>query len=210
MTSVKKLLAEYMREHRGGGEADPGSFLDRAAPDDRAELAALIDAYLARAPRRGFAEASFRDSSAEATVDELQRAITGASGLWPLLLPRLRKRAGVKRRELVEQLARVLGVGVQTDKVGRYYHLMEQGLLPAPGVSERVLDALGALVGSSAETLRDAGRTITGPVVRESGSSPAFARMSDVEELSLAAAPPRLTPEQEAWDEVDQLFRGGE
>jgi hypothetical protein len=210
MTSVTQLLADYMEEHRGGGEADPDAFLERAAPDERAELAALIDAYLARAPRRAFDEAAFRDSSAEATVDGLQRAITGASGLWPVLLPRLRKRAGVKRRELVELLAKALGVGAQTDKVGRYYHQMEQGLLPAPGVSERVLDALAALVGSSGEMLRDAGRAVIGPVRGEAAPGPAFARMSDVEERALAAAPPTLASEEEAWDEVDELFRGGE
>src|SRR5439155_24486559 len=96
MTSVSRLLAEYVREHRHGGESDPIAFLDRAAPDQRRELAALIDAYLARAPRSEFDEARFRDSPAEATVDVLQRAITGESGLWPAVLPRLRKRAGLK------------------------------------------------------------------------------------------------------------------
>ena len=42
MTSVGRLLAEYMQEHRRGGDADPIAFLDRAAPGQRNELAALI------------------------------------------------------------------------------------------------------------------------------------------------------------------------
>src|SRR2546422_635901 len=98
MTSVQRLLAEYVEQHRRGTEPDPVSFLDRAPSGQRRELAALIDAYLARAPRRAFDEAAFRESSAPATVEHLQRSITGASGLWPVLLPRLRRRAGIKRR----------------------------------------------------------------------------------------------------------------
>src|SRR5436190_19858592 len=122
MTSVQRLLAEYIEEDRGGSEPDPVAFLDRAPASQRRELAALIDAYLARAPRRVFDEAAFRESSAPATVEHLQRSISGASGLWPVLLPRLRRRAGIKRRELVQQLSQALGVAAQTEKVERYYH----------------------------------------------------------------------------------------
>jgi hypothetical protein len=207
MTSVAQLLAEYVEEHRSGREADPVAFLDRAAPDDRAELAALIDAYLARAPRREFDEAAFRDTSAESTVEGLQRAITGASGLWPVLLPRLRKRAGLKRRELVEHLANALGVGAQSEKVGRYYHEMEQGRLPAPGVSQRVLDALATLLGSSGNALRRSGQAIAGLTNQEAEAAPAFARLTSIEE-AMASAPVAASAE-ERWDEVDQLFRGG-
>ena len=142
MSDVDRLLAEYIAEHRAGGEADPRAFLSRASPAEQRELASLIDAYLARAPRQSFDQASFRGSSAERTVDELERALGGQAGLWPALLPRLRDRAGLKRCELVERLADALGVGDRKDKVADYYHEMEQGLLPARGVSDRVLDAL--------------------------------------------------------------------
>ena len=56
MSDVDRLLAEYVAEHRAGGEADPREFLSRASPAERPELAALIDAYLARAPRQQFDE----------------------------------------------------------------------------------------------------------------------------------------------------------
>ena len=55
------------------------------------------------------------------------------------------------------QLAARLGAEGQTDKVGRYYHQMEQGLLPASGVSDSVLEALGRIVGYGADALRKAG-----------------------------------------------------
>ena len=52
MSDVDRLLAEYIAEHRAGGEADPRAFLSRASPAEQRELASLIDAYLARAPRQ--------------------------------------------------------------------------------------------------------------------------------------------------------------
>ena len=118
----------------------------------------LIDAYLARAPRQPFHQAAFGGSSAERTVDELERAIAGQAGLLAsAYLPRLRDRAGLKRSTLVERLASSLGVSDRQDRVAGYYHEMEQGLLPARGVSDRVLESLGQIVGESAGVLREAG-----------------------------------------------------
>ena len=176
MSDVDRLLAEYVAEHRAGGDADPREFLTRASPLQRTELAALIDAYLARAPRQQFDEASFRGSTAERTVDELERAIAGQAGLWPALLPRLRDRAGLKRSELVERLAAALGVGDREDKVAGYYHEMEQGLLPAQGVSDRVLSALGQLVGETTQALRDAGHALVPTGEGPAAAPAAFAR----------------------------------
>ena len=68
------------------------------------------------------------------------------------------------------RLAAALGVGDRKDKVAGYYHEMEQGLLPARGVSDRVLDALGRIVGETAQSLRDAGRALA-----PSGEGPAAA-----------------------------------
>ena len=119
MTDVDRLLADYIAEHRAGGEADPSEYLTRASPAQRTELAALIDAYLATAPRQTFDQAAFRGSSAERTVDELDRAIAGQAGLWPALLPRLRDRAGLKRSQLVERLASALGVARPQRQGGR-------------------------------------------------------------------------------------------
>jgi hypothetical protein len=209
VTSVDRLLADYIAEHRAAGDADPRVYLSQASPAERTELAALIDTYLAYAPRRPFDQARFHGSSAERTVDELERAISGQAGLWPALLPSLRDRAGLKRSELVERLAAILGVSGRKDKVAGYYHQMEQGRLPASGVSNRVLEALGQLVGETAQALRDAGRALT-----NSGQGPAtapaavFARRAysdpGAQEGAVAAA-----RHEAEWDEVDELFRGG-
>jgi hypothetical protein len=208
MTNIDRLLADYIAEHRAGGEADPREYLSRASPAQRVELAALIDIYLAHAPRQRFDHTRFRGSSAERTVDELERAVAGQAGLWPALLPRLRDRAGLKRSELVERLAAALGVGDRKEKVAGYYHEMEQGRLPAQGVSDRVLEALGQLVGEPAQALREAGRALTPSGQGPATAAPAFARRAygdaDPAERAVASAPPPAE-----WDEVDELFRGG-
>lgn len=207
MTDVDRLLADYIAEHRAGGEADPTEYLTRVSPAQRTELAALIDAYLANAPRQTFDQAAYCGSSAERTVDELDRAIAGQAGLWPALLPRLRDRAGLKRSQLVERLALALGVADRTEKVAGYYHEMEQGLLPADGVSDAVLDALGWIVGETAQALREAGRALAPGQGPAATPAAAFARRAQVEPAA-HPTPGVEAPANGEWDEVDEMFRG--
>jgi hypothetical protein len=211
MSSVDDLLADYIAEHGAGGESDPRVYLAKVALENRIELAALIDAYLARAPRQAFDPELFRGSTAERTVDELERVIAGSAGLWPALLPRLRARTGLKRSELVQRLATSLGFDNRTAKVGSYYHKMEQGLLPADGVSPRVLDALSQIIGETAQALREAGRPIG--QARGPGAAPAapaaFARRTRLEADTTAVAAPSARDAEDEWDEIDALFRGG-
>jgi choline dehydrogenase-like flavoprotein len=209
MADVDRLLHEFIAEDRAGGTADPLDYLQRVEGTDRAELEALIDGYLARAPRRPFEAAEFDRSPARSVAEELGRALGGASGTWPALLPRLRHRAQLRRADVVARLADELGASRdQATKVARYYHQMEHGTLPASGVSERVLEALGRVLGVSAERLRDAGRSARGmpPAAAAAG---AFARVGSpdpqyVEAENLRAA----APSDEPRDEIDALFTG--
>jgi hypothetical protein len=208
VTDVERLLAEYKQAHRGGGDSDPRPYLERVSGVDRELLAGLIDAYMAGAPRRPFSAAAFRDSRAAPVAEDVQRSLAGAGGMWPALLPRLRARARLRRAEVVAQLAARLGAQAQQDKVGLYYHQMEQGLLPEPGVSETVLEALGKVVGSTASALRKAGQLpAPGPPRTDEGA--VFARSTYGQPA--APADPTQTPadRSEQWDEVDRLFRGG-
>ena len=211
MTDVERLLNEYREAHRGDGEADPRPYLAQVSGVDRELLAGLIDAYLANAPRRRFSQTGFGESRARPVAEQAQRSLAGAAGMWPALLPRLRSRARLRRAELVAQLAARLGAQTQQDKVGLYYHQMEQGLLPEAGVSDTVLEALGRIVDSSASSLRQAGRMpAPGPPRTDEGA--VFARATFDEPAGPAAGaaehPARERPAEE-WDEVDRLFRGG-
>lgn len=207
MSDVDRLFREYVSEHRSGGTADPATFLERLPSGDRPELIALIDTYLSRAPRRRFDPAAFRSSSAEGIVGDLERALGGQSGLWPALLPELRHRAGVRRGELVQRLSAALGVAGHEQKVGEYYHQMEQGLLPPAGVSDRVLRALVEIVGSSVEALRAAGEALA-PFGGETPPARAFARRAEGAPPAGLASPETAETAGER-DEVDRLFLGG-
>jgi hypothetical protein len=208
MTDVEQLLSEYKEAHRSGGDADPRPILERAPRGvERELLAGLIDAFLSRAERRPVGAAP--PVAAEAVVDEVHRSLAGAAGLWPALLPRLRGRARLRRAELVSELAARLGAQSRQDKVGLYYHQMEQGLLPAAGVSDTVLEALGRVVGVAADSLRKAG-SMPSPGPPRMDDAAVFARTADAPPADPGAAetsgPP--LPSAGEWDEVDRLFRG--
>jgi hypothetical protein len=187
-------------------EADPTRYLDQVQGTDRSELAALIDGFLARQPRRRFDAAAFRGSPAEALVGSLDASLRGRAGLWPALLPRLRSDAQLRRSEVVERLAVALGAPDQLEKVAAYYHQMEQGLLSPAGVSDRVLDALARIVNVSATALRRAGEAITRAGTGSPGEA-VFARAAPAPQARAAAAPmaPAVEPER---DEIDRLFLG--
>jgi hypothetical protein len=138
-------------------------------------------------------------------ADSVQRTLAGSAGLWPVLLPRLRNQARIKRADLVAELAARLGAQSQREKVASYYHQMEQGRLPASGVSETVLEALGSIVGYGKDALRSAGgMPAPGSPAPEAGA--VYARTTRREEPADRAVTP--SPPDE-WDEVDRLFRAG-
>jgi len=208
MSDVEQLLREFIALDRAGGAADPLAYLERVQGADRLELETLIDGYLARAPRRTFDSGDFARSPARAVAEELGRALGGASGTWPALLPRLRHRAQLRRAEVVTRLASELGVDASREgKIAGYYHQMEQGTLPAAGVSDRVLEALGRVVGVTADRLREAGRSVGGLPPAPAAAS--FARVGSpdpqyVEAEALMAGAPATEPR----DEIDELFIG--
>ena len=65
MPYVDQLLKQYIAEHRAGGEADPRGYLEQLEGRDRAELEALIDAYLVDSPGQRWDEDAYSGSPAE-------------------------------------------------------------------------------------------------------------------------------------------------
>lgn len=209
MGDTHQLLKQFIEEHHSGGEADPLAYLERVEGRDRAVLEALLDEYLREVPRAEWDAEAYEASSLPGMVEALAASLAGSSGLWPSLLPRLRNRARIKRADLVVQLAERLGAQSKEQKVAAYYHAMESGQLPAEGVSDTVLEALGKIVGQSGEALRRAGVTVRSGTMGQ-GEGLAFARAARCETKSVEAAAPPLpggVAEKDS-DEVDRLFRG--
>lgn len=220
MSTVDDLLRQYIAEQRAGSAPDPHVYLERVEGAERAELAALIDGVLSRAPRAAWNREAFEQSAAKGIADSLARSLGGVSGLWPSLLPRLRHEARMKRAELVRTLAERLGFPADEERVGEYYHRMETGQLPPAGVSQRVLEALGSILGETADALREAGRTIapSGPgaipdvtFARTASPDPGWGEPAmgppDDEPQTRAAAMPNGSGREP--DELDRLFLAG-
>jgi len=215
VTAPERLFEQFTREYLRAGTADPRGYLSQADDRDRAELQALIEAFLERAPRQPWDAAAFSGSIAERALARAVARPEEAGGPeeegWPELLPALRARARIRRRAVVERLAAALGFPGEEQRISVYYHQMEQGILRPSGVSTRVLEALGSIVGATPEMLRRAG--IAGQGVAEAGGE-VFARagapaadMSDVDSdlIEYSSAHERLGP-----DELDRLFTGAD
>ncbi len=202
MTSVDDLFERYKAAFAAGQGSDPQPYLEQVAGGDRRELAALIDGFLARGARPAFTPEAFAAAQSSPLAERVLASLTEG---WPVLLPQARDRAGILRSDVVTRLAEALGVSARRDKVERYYHQMEKGLLEPAGVSERVLGALSDIVGVSVDRLRAAARAVPPP---PAGAAPTFARVASAPRMAAAAAADAVEEPAE-WDEVDELFRGG-
>ncbi len=206
---VDQLFEQFKAAHAGGERVDVAALLAQAEGTDRAKLTVLIEAFLARAPRAEWDPEAYERSGATHAVQAVSSSLRGQAGLWPSLLPRLRNRARIKRTDLAAELALRLGAEGQTAKVAGYYHEMEQGTLPAAGVSDTVLDALGAIVGVGRETLRKAGEAL-GPGPEGSTGAAVFAREASIEvDNASPGAAARSSSDAPEPDPVDRLFTGG-
>src|SRR4051812_45252633 len=206
-TFSDRLLSEFIDAWASGRRPDVDAYLAQADEVDRDVLEREIHTFLLHAPNPAYSD----ESRAEISAQPLTRAIGDMPdelGLWPTLLPSLRKRARLRRDQLATKLADALGASDAERKVARYYHGMEAGTLDPAGVSSRVLRALSGLLDVSERELEEAG-AFHG--FTRSAPQTAFGRSYDVASGELDAMSAMASPAMEAaaWDEVDELFRGG-
>jgi hypothetical protein len=185
---VLTLFDDFAVRRARGERPDVREYLERAG--ERAdELVPLLDRLLASTPPAGEAD--------PAVVAAFEARLAGEP---PLLA--LRARRGVTRDQVVDRLVGRLQLDRRkTEKVRRYYHELETGLLEPRGVTERVFAALGEVLRTDVEALatwRPSPSTAEATAFYRVGGEPGLAQAP-------AAAP---EPHEEEWDEVDELFRG--
>jgi hypothetical protein len=210
MSTADRLLSEFIDAWNSGERPRAETYLERAPAEERDELAGLINTFLEHAPTPDYSDEAYAELAREPAVQEITRLVDAEAGLWPSLLPRLRRRVRLKREEVVAGLAELLGVQGKESKVAVYYHQMETGSLDPGGVSRRVLDALGKVlrvdpgeIQEAADVWRAPPETLAEVYMRaEPGRSPSEAGAAD-------APSPGEEQWRVEWDEVDQLFRGG-
>lgn len=208
MTDADVLLSQFIDAWNRGERPDVDTYLERASEDTRDDLADQIGFFLLHAPTPIYSDEARAAIRSHPAVQQVMGALDGEAGLWPLLLPRLRDRARLRRDEVVAKLSEALGIQGKEAKTRRYLHDMEIGALDPRGVSQKVLDALGSILGVSGDELARAGDFPTlggGPV-----PAAAYYRARLVEEEMLDVAPALATPgTEDEPDEVDRLFTGG-
>jgi hypothetical protein len=184
--SVELLFDEFALQYLRGERPRVQEYLERAGAK-REELASLLDRFLQAAPAR---------EPAEEEVVLMQARLEQEP---PLLVLRVRRK--LSRAAVVDALVRTLGLDPGTrDKVARYYHELETGLLDPEPVDRRVWEGLSGF-------LRANVRALAGLRPPPPAAAPAFRAADESFRLERLAAP-RPRPE-EGPDEVDRLFTGG-
>jgi hypothetical protein len=196
--SVDTLFEEFVTTWTGGDSIDINELLERSGPD-KDVLAALVDAFLARAPRRPPSEESKQAVSAlAARLNESEP---------PLLSARVAARK--KLADVAAAIVSACGLPVEAEGLVRdYYQRLEVGLLDPAGVSRSVWAVLERVVAPAARKL-----AVQGYPYRTAHSRPmvSFQRLADsagaVSPAVQAAEPSRSS---ELEHEVAALFAGTE
>jgi transcriptional regulator with XRE-family HTH domain len=204
-----RILSDFIDAWNAGHRPDLDEHLARAAEPDRDQLLADITAFVAFAPTPDYDDAALAAIRAEPVVASAAAAATAPGGLWPALLPRLRERAGLSTGELATRVVGALGLPSDREpKTRGYLEQLEAGELEPRGLSGRLLDATARLLGVPRGELEGAGGfgvPATAALFRAEGPAAETAR-DDLDVLADALA----APSGAQWDDVDELFRGGE
>ena len=181
---LETLLDELVRRHARGEPLDVEGTLRRAG-DGADELAPLIEAFLARAPRRGLTPASLR------FVQSLDDP--------PMLRARVAK--ALKVDDVVDAILTECELAPEArPRVRRYYQQLEGGILDPTRVAASVWDVITGLLGRSRALLSaPAGPAPASPPMYRADAS--FHLQERLVVLSAAEPPSPL-------DEVDALFLG--
>ena len=195
------------------GETDPRPFLEMVSEHERGDLESQIDLFLMTTPPKKWNPTDFTDSRAEAITERVFEASRCPSGAWPELLPALMVENRLKRDEVVAELADEIGADSPDDveRVGDYFHRMTWGTLDSDGVSDRVLQALGGILRTSAEALRQAGREFGRKFPSGEGEGPVYARTPSQPDQYVQYSAFPLEEDEAAGgsSRIDRLFTGG-
>ena len=183
------LFDEYTSRWARGERPDTASYLDRAG-HERAELAILIDRYLA------FAVPPEPDEAAIRFAERL------AEGDPPLLAARVAR--GIRAQTVVERLLKAFRLPAdQEKKVSRYWHALESGCREPSDVTLELWHEIVEILGSGAEAAR-------GWSVRAAGRQQiAFERRETTDFAPTTAPAAAPAKEEDERDEVDRLFGYG-
>ena len=204
-----RILSDFIDAWNAGRRPDADDYVGWADEPDRAPLASDIVAFLAFAPTPEYDDAALAAIRAEPAVVAGAAATRAPGGLWPSLLPQLRGRASLSTGRLAAALVGALGLSPGSEaKTRDYLERLEAGELAPRGLSGRLLDGLARLLEVPRTVLDGAGGfgTAPAPALFRAEGPRAEELRDDLDVLADALA----APAGGDWDEVDDLFRGGD
>lgn len=206
MTTIEQLIGEFIDAWNAGRRPDIDSFLQRADPADRDELAAQLMTWLEIAPTPAFDAATRQTISSDPS---LASAIATAAELRAPLaerLPTLRERAGLAIADLAERLTQLFALDDEP-RTAAYLKQIERNELDERRLSRRLLDALAAILGADRDQLNPSPAALAGGHAFFRAEEDADEWIAqDIDVLSRAALSPAPTA---PMDELDRLFLGG-
>lgn len=211
MSAVEQIFLEALEDLRGGRRQPIERYLERVPRSERETLADMLASYFAsqRRPADPYADPE-AFARTLATIDQVVADSSGSAGVLPGMLVELSRTRGLRRKEIVERLQGLLGVPDNASNLLHdLYHRLESGTIPGPGLSNRLLEALGALLKIPVQELDVASRPIGPP--RRLQAAEAFGRGTEGGALRpvTKAVADELPPEDPELLAVYQLFFGG-
>jgi hypothetical protein len=213
MSAVEAVFLEALEDLRGGRRQPMESYLERVPSSEREQLAGMLAAYFAaqRTPADPHGEPEVFERTL-ATVDRVMAEASGQAGLLPGMLVELSRTRGIRRSEIVERLRQRLDLPERaTGLLNDLYHRLESGTVPGPGLTSRLLDALGAVLQMPRQELDVASLPVGPPKMLKAAQ--AFGRGGDEATLESAEqvheTPPPDDPELRAVYELFFSGRGG-
>jgi hypothetical protein len=210
-TDRDRVLSEFVDSWNAGRRPAVDDYVNRVPSADRAGLLEDITRYTTWAPDPAYSDDDLSDIRAE--MSPVLEAYRQPAGLWPVLLPRWRRRASLSTADLAASLVSEAGLPPErAAKAEQYLERVEAGDLEPSGFSSRLLDVLSKVLRVSRERMESAGGSLRAAIP----PAPAAAHFRADEEaaegfrddLELMADAMAAKSERQ-WDEVDELFRGG-
>jgi len=209
MSKIDRLIEQFQRDWLAGLRPQVEAVLDAVDASEREHVRQRLNVFVSDAPTPAYSGETLGMLLDRPEVECAAALIAPEVESLASLVRRLRWDAQLRRDDLVEILISELGLPRKRDKVKRYLHDLEAGLLDPHRLSRRLLEGLATILNILPERLIDAA-AVTGDM----GAPPALAYQRSYEEQPpFSFVPPgydvRQSREESGWDTIDELFCGG-